>query len=182
LNAGGGISIKATRSKLVREQIFWRWTMATNLAVYLHDHLAGAHMAVEVLELLYKHGQAGEQHQFLATLLTEVKEDPDTLVSLTDDVAHGASVVKNSMAWLAAEAIALKLKAGVDEFGHFEAFEFLVIGILAKRHLWIALQQISPVDRRVASLDLEKLIQRAEWQYSEVEHHRAALAKHVLSV
>lgn len=156
--------------------------MATNLAVYLHDHLAGAHMAIEVLELLYKHGQAGEQHQFLAILLAEVKDDRDTLATLTDDVAHGPSVVKNSMAWLAAEAVALKLKAGVDDFGRFEAFEFLVVGILAKRHLWMALQQISPVDGRVASLDLERLIQRAEWQYSEVERHRAALAKHVLSV
>ena len=71
--------------------------MRANLAVYLRDHLAGANMAIYVLELVHKHEPEEEQRQSFANLPGQVPEDRDAPEKLQIDVAHGLSVFKNSM-------------------------------------------------------------------------------------
>src|ERR1700712_3055866 len=113
--------------------------MVRNLATYLHDHLAAANMAVDVIKTLLENQTKEAVRDFLSALLLDVAEDRDTLQNLASEMGYSSSIVKNSAAHLAAKAAALKLGAGKDEFGLFESFEFLALGILGKLHLWKAL-------------------------------------------
>jgi hypothetical protein len=58
----------------------------------------------------------------------------------------------------------------------FEALEVLALGIQGKRSLWIALAALAPGDARLRQLDLERLAERAQAQFEEVERARLRLA------
>jgi hypothetical protein len=155
--------------------------MNQNLGTYLHDYLAGAGMAIDLIQSLnHKHLQETDKI-FLDRLFSEVTEDRDTLQRFANEAGYGVSSVKNSGAALAAKLVSLKLRAGEDAFGRFESLEFLALGILGKRHLWKALQQNLPSADGVATLDFDRLIQRADAQYAEVERHRLACASEAIA-
>ena len=155
--------------------------MSKNLATYLHDHLAGANMAVDLIETLMENQTREESvSKFLSALLLDVVEDRDTLQNIATELGYGSNLVKNSAAHLAAKAAALKLDAGKDEFGLFESFEFLALGILGKLHLWKALRQVETLTGAPGSTDFDHLINRAETQYAAVERYRLASASEAL--
>jgi hypothetical protein len=147
------------------------------LATYLHDHLAGADFAIDLL------GQMKDRHpdqplgQFAAHLLGEVTQDRDTLQNLAEKVGSGTNTLKEFTAWVGEKASRVKLGAGVKgEFGTFEALEFLALGVQGKLSLWHALVVVAALDARLNGLDLEQLIARAEAQYAQVEEQRLASA------
>ena len=154
--------------------------MAQNLATYLHDHLAGANMAVDTIQTLLESQKDESVENVLSGLSSDIVEDRDALQRLANDMGFGASKIKDSGAYLGARAVTLKLGAGEDAFGLFEAFEFLALGILGKMHLWKALQQVALLRGFSTSLDLDDLIRRAEAQYSIVERHRLDRAAEAL--
>jgi hypothetical protein len=147
------------------------------LATYLHDHLAGADFAIDLL------GQMKDRHQdqplcrFAEQLLGEVKQDRDTLQRLADKVGSGTNALKEFSAWVGEKASRVKLGAGLQgEFGEFEALEFLALGVQGKLSLWHALRVVATSDARLRDLDLQRLIVRAEAQYAQVEEQRLASA------
>lgn len=154
--------------------------MVRNLATYLHDHLAGANMAVDLIQTLLENQANEEVRNFLNGLLLDVVEDREALQKIASKMGYGASLVKDSAAHLAAKAVGLKLGAGRDEFGLFESFEFLALGILGKLHLWKALGQVETLGTMAGSISFDRLIVRAEAQYSAVERHRLANASKAL--
>lgn len=146
------------------------------LATYLHDHLAGADFAIDLL------GEMKDRHpdrplgQFAAQLLGEVTQDRDTLQHLAEKVGSGTNALKEFTAWVGEKASRVKLGAGVKgEFGTFEALEFLALGVQGKLSLWHALL-VAGSDARLNGLDLQQLIARAEAQYAHVEEQRLASA------
>jgi hypothetical protein len=154
--------------------------MARNLGSYLHDHLAGANMAVDLIQTLLENQANEAVRNFLSALLLDVAEDRHTLQNLASEMGYGSSMVKNTAAHLAAKATALKLGAGKDEFGLFESFEFLALGILGKLHLWKALRQVEILGTVAGSIHFDHLIKRAEAQCSAVERYRLANASEAL--
>jgi hypothetical protein len=146
--------------------------MNTNLATYLHDHLAGANMAIDLIAELGQQQHEESTQAFLRRLLLEVTADRDALQELANEVHAGSSVVKNSAALIAAKALDLKLGAGKTPFGLFESFEFLALGILGKLHLWKALQMAETH----SGTDFTPLIERAKGQHAEVERYRLSTA------
>lgn len=93
-----------------------------------------------------------------------------------------AAECDGSAAWLAEKASRLKLVASSSEdFGTFEALEFLSLGIQGKLSLWGALQVVAESDARLTVLDFHKLIDRAKAQYGRVEERRLSLAAHAFS-
>jgi hypothetical protein len=143
------------------------------LAIYLHDHLAGADFAIDLLQAMKERQQDQPLGQFAGQLLIEVTQDRDTLQHLADGVGSGSNVLKEFTAWLGEKASRIKLGAGAaGEFGTFEALEFLALGVQGKLSLWHALCVAAVSDARLGDLDFEQLIVRAKAQYAQVEEQR----------
>jgi hypothetical protein len=146
------------------------------LGIYLHDHLAGADFAIDLLEAMKEHQSGRPAGEFAGALLEKVEEDWDTLKQLADKIGAGSNIVKEFTAWVSEKASRVKLGAGsAGDFGEFEALEFLALGITGKLSLWRALQVLAPSDARLGGVDFQQLIARAEAQYREVEDRRLAL-------
>ena len=147
------------------------------LATYLHDHLAGADFAIDLLGAMRDRHQHQPLGQFAAQLLGEVTQDRDTLLHLAEKAGSGTNALKEFTAWVGEKASRVKLGAGgKGEFGIFEALEFLALGVQGKLSLWHALQIIAASDARLSGLDLKQLILRAEAQYAQLEEQRLASA------
>jgi hypothetical protein len=151
------------------------------LATYLHDHLAGASAALDLIEAL-RDQHAGEPlGEFAAALHSEVSADRALVESLAERVGSSSSGLKEIAAWVTEKATRLKLSRKVaGELGTFEALEGLALGILGKRALWRALAVISPLDPRLGDMDFDVLVERAEAQHAQVETRRLAVARAAL--
>jgi hypothetical protein len=87
------------------------------------------------------------------------------------------SRVKNSLAWTVEKAGRLKLNGRLLRYSPLSRvyeLETLEAGIVGKRSLWTNLQSMD--DSRLAGLDLQRLIERAEAQRADVEKWRRRAA------
>jgi hypothetical protein len=156
--------------------------MSDPLATYVHDHLAGAVVAINLLEAL-RDQHAGEPlGQFAAGLLVEVEADRTILQGLAERVGVGSSRLKEAAAWMGEQVSRLKLRRRAAEgLGTFEALEALALGILGKLALWRALAVVATVDPRVGGMDFDHLTTRAHAQHAQVEERRLEAARTALS-
>jgi hypothetical protein len=154
--------------------------MSDPLATYLHDHLAGARAAIELLEAMRDQRKDKSLGDFAAELLAEVRTDRDTLQGLAETVGDGSNVIKEFTGWLGEKATRLKLGPD-DAFGTFEALEFLALGVRGKLGMWQALDVASDDDPRLSGYDFNELTARAETQCQQVEQRRIQIAKIALA-
>jgi len=151
------------------------------LAAYLHDHLAGANFAIELLKNLEQQHAGEPLGAFAASELRLLFEDRDILRSIVDRVGSEASTVKEAAAWVAEKASRFKLKhPSSKEFGAFEALELFAIGVRGRVALWRALSVISPGDARVSGQDFDALALHAQQQHERVEERRLQIAPSAL--
>lgn len=144
--------------------------MKDPLLTYLHDHLAGASFALQLLETLREQpalsAVAGELHQ-------AIEQDRRVLQELAESIGNGTNVAKEAAGWFAEKISRLKLRhQNGGTLGAFEALETLALGILGKLALWDALQIAAVDDPRLQDLDFDALATRAEEQHALVEEHR----------
>jgi hypothetical protein len=152
--------------------------MSDPLVTYLHDHLAGAVHAVEMLEAMQKRHQGEPLGTFAAGLLSEIEADRSVLRDLAERAGAGSSGVKDLGAWITEKMSRSKLSdQQAVSFGTFEALEFLVLGIHGKRTLWTALAAVAPTDTRLQGMDFARLIARAETQEAQVDQRRLEIAR-----
>ena len=154
--------------------------MVEPLATYLHDHLAGANFAVELLKDLSEQAVDAEVARLSARLLVEVEEDRAVLQGVADSIGAQQSSVKEAAAWVAQKASRVKLTIGAP-IGTFEAVEMLSLGVQGKRALWTALRETRLNDRRFDGLDLDELASRACEQFAQLEDVRLRLARSVFA-
>ena len=155
--------------------------MSDPLATYLHDHLAAAQFAVELLKSLYEQHTREALGEFAATLLREVEEDRQTLQRIADQAGTEASLLKEATAWVGEKVSRFKLRhASAGESGTLESLETLVLGILGKQALWRALSVVAPTNLRVSGEDFEALAARAQVQHARVEERRLQVARTAL--
>ena len=92
------------------------------LKTYIHDHLAGATLAIELLETLLTTPLDQPLRKFLMGLRAEVVEDRDQLETLAKATNLGESAVKEAAAWFSEKLGRVKIGAGgADAFEIFEA-------------------------------------------------------------
>jgi hypothetical protein len=153
--------------------------MSDPLATYLHDHLAGSHFAIKLLESLHDQYRDEELGKFALSLTAEVQYDQQILQRIADRVGTGHLDLTEAAGWLVEKASQWKLKRDDSDggIGTFEALETLTLGIRGKLALWRALAIVRELDARVPDNDFEELSARAEHQYEEVEEQRLQLAR-----
>ena len=147
------------------------------LATYLHDHLAGSHFAIKLLDSLHDQYKGEELGHFALALCAEVKRDQDTLQQIIDHVGKSTLDLTEVVGWVGEKASQFKLQYDDSSggLGTFEALETLALGIQGKLALWQALPLIRDVDARVPSEDFGRLAVRADEQYTSVENRRRQL-------
>ena len=151
------------------------------LATYLHDHLAGAAYAIDLVEFMGDKHKDQELGQFASTLLVEITQDRDTLRQIAERAGVDSSTLKEVATWIGEKVGRIKL--GHDSgsgLATFEALEFLALGIHGKLALWRALQVVAPSDPRLAGVDFDKLAARAQSQHDKVEQRRLETARTAL--
>jgi len=152
-------------------------TGSDRLATYLHDHLAGSHFAVELLNSLSDRYRDDELGDFALALCAEIKKDQQSLEGIIARVGTAHFDLAEATGWLAEKASQFKLRSDSRQgLGTFEALETLALGVQGKLALWKALPTIRKVDGRVPRYDFERLAARAEEQYQRIEEQRQRLA------
>jgi hypothetical protein len=150
------------------------------LAIYLHDHLAGAASAIDLLQSMAEHHATDSLGQFASALLVQVQHDRNTLRDLASRVGESSAGLKDVAAWFAEKVSRLKLNHdSADGLGTFEALEFLELGIFGKLVMWRALATLSAIDPRLQGMDFEHLAARAELQRAKVEERRLEVGRAV---
>lgn len=148
------------------------------LATYLHDHLAGANFAVELLENLQERHSGHETGTFAAAILGEVREDRKVLQGIIERVGTSHFDAKDALAWLGEKASRVKLSHDQpDGLSTFEALEMLDLGIMGKVSLWRALGVVADFDKRLAGSDFTALSNRAQDQFNRVERYKLAIVR-----
>jgi hypothetical protein len=150
--------------------------MSEALGVYLHDHLAGAAYAIDLVEFMSEKHRDEELRRFAAGVAAEIKQDRETLRQVAERVGSAGTSMKEVGSWLAEKLGRIKLGHDRgDGLATFEALEFLVVGIHGKWVLWRALERIAPADERLAEWDFVKLAERAQEQRDRVDARRLEL-------
>jgi hypothetical protein len=148
------------------------------LAIYLHDHLAGANFAVELLENLKERYSNHATGAFAAAIRAEVEHDRTLLQNVIDRVGKSHFDAKDAMAWLGEKASRVKLSHGEpDGLSTYEALEILDLGIMGKVSLWRGLEVIANFDNRLAGFDFTALSLRAQDQFNRVENYKLSIAR-----
>jgi len=152
--------------------------MSDPLAIYLHDHLAGATVAIFLLKSMQRNNAGEPLGQFAKNLLADIEADRDVLRGLAEQVGVGYSAFKELAGWLSAKVSRVKLGGrSPSGFGTFEALEFLQLGIHGKWALWQALAVVATTDERLRGTDFLRLATRAATQESLVEQQRLQAAR-----
>ncbi len=152
--------------------------MNDSLGTYLHDHLAGAAYAIDLVEFMRDQHRDDDLGRFAAEILGEIKHDRDTLRDIVERVGASGSTLKEAASWIGEKVSRFKLGHGAGSgLATFEGLEFLAVGILGKRALWRALAAIAPSDPRLAGVDYNALIASAQKQHDKVEQYRLSAAR-----
>jgi hypothetical protein len=151
-----------------------------SLNVYLNDHLAGSTAAVDLIEQARDHNQGTPLADFLDALLDEVRADREVLEGLMDRLGVDKSTVKQAGTWLMEKVSRLKFM--ISERSHPELrnlieLEALRLGVQGKQALWLALEQVTDLDERLAGTDFAALADRAEHQVLGIEQRRLQAAR-----
>jgi hypothetical protein len=152
--------------------------MSEPLAIYLHDHLAGASLAIDLLGSMRKEHAGEPLGDFAGTLQVEIEADREVLRVLAERIGAGSSALKDFGAWVSEKVSRIKLggQSGGD-LTTFEALEFLMLGIHGKWALWRALAVIAAKDTRLQGTDFAHLMARAGMQEVHVEQRRIEAAR-----
>jgi hypothetical protein len=143
------------------------------LAVYLHDHLAGAAYALDLVKSIRDNYRGQELGDFAATLHEEIAADKEVLHSIASQFGPDSDVLKDGVAWLAEKVSLFKLShSDPTGLGLFEALEFLTLGIHGKAALWRVLSVVAERNGGFVTVNFKNLLERADEQERAVEKFR----------
>jgi hypothetical protein len=154
----------------------------TALHTYLNDHLAGAVVALQLVDRLIEAPGTPSEAAFLAELRAEIEEDRATLERLLQQLGGTLSGLRQLGGWIAEKVTRLKLVVDDPTGGaaeRMQALEILAIGIHGKQLLWSTLAAIKLPDPH--GIDLQRLERRAAEQHARVEARRLEAARRALS-
>ena len=154
------------------------------LATYLNDHLAGAVVALELLEHLEAAFDGTADGQAIAALRAEIEEDRQVLEGLMVHLGIAESRPRQATAWLAGKLSELKLLVDDPAKGalrRFEGLEAVSLGIEGKVVLWQTLSAVAEAVPGLGQLDYTDLTRTASDQRARIEELRLRAAREALA-
>jgi hypothetical protein len=153
------------------------------LAIYLNDHHAAAVGALEVARRCRSSNTQPPLSVDLDRLITELVEDRQTLERVMGLLGVARSGWKSTAAYLAEKAGRAKLNGqltGYSPLSRVVELEGLTLAVTHKCHLWQALGQLAGHEPRLAEVDFDDLVARADRQAKVLEFHRLAATESAL--
>lgn len=143
------------------------------LHIYLSDHLAGSSVGIEIAKRAAKSNAGNDIGHHLRAALVVIEEDRATLEQVMDLVGAPKQRWKLAAAWVGEKVGRLKLNGEITTYSPLSRLvelEAVSLGIRGKRAMWQSLREIR--DPRLASIDFDNLIARADEQYKGIELQR----------
>ena len=154
-----------------------------HLSTYLNDHLAGAVIALEVIDQLAI--EAPDLKAILLETKSEIDADREQLIGLMKKLDIAESRVRKAGAWFAEQIAEAKFEMDDQAgglLGRLERLEALALGIEGKLSLWRALEAASATNAALGELDYATLSQRAKDQRERIESLRIQTARAALTM
>lgn len=157
--------------------------MSEHLAIYLNDHLAASAGGVGLARRARDAhtGRDNPTGQLLRSVTADIEADREQLVRIMDLVGARPDPVKQLAAVVTERVGRLKANGRLvrrSPLSDLVELEGLTIAVQGKACGWRALRALD--DPRLAEVDLDRLIARAEEQYRRLEDRRLAVAAEVL--
>jgi len=149
------------------------------LGIYLRDHRAGASAGLSLARRLLEQNSSNYLTATLTEIVRQIDEDRQTLEDVKQRLGFEPSRVKMALAILGERLGRLKVNGrlrGYSAVSRLEEFEMLIAGIITKASLWRTLGIVLEGDSRVAGIDFDGLVRRAESQVLMLEEHRPQIA------
>jgi len=152
------------------------------LVAYLHDHLSGSDMAVQVVHRLGSTLQATQDQTLFRRLSKEFEDERAVIRTLLKQ--FGASGRSIKRAATVASGTVLSATAGGEpgDLSLLRTFEALAIGIQGKRCLWRGLQNLDTLPLTLDDVTFVELEVRAVRQWEAIEDRRLALVAQTFSL
>src|SRR3954453_14629941 len=145
------------------------------IAIYLNDHLAGATGGLELARRALGANRGSDFEAPLERLATEIAEDRAALADVMTRLGGARDPLKVWAGWAAEKWGRLKLNgriSGYSPLSRVLELEVLALGVEGKRTMWRALDRTCSDDARLAGVDLDALVRRAERQRGLIERER----------
>lgn len=151
------------------------------LEVYLNDHLAGATAGRDLARKLAKDAAGTRYEDVMAQLAADIEADRASLEDVMKRLGIQKQPTKQAGSWLVEKLGRLRFSeslTGSSALSRLMEIEALSIGVQGKHELWRALQETQAGDPRLADVDFETLLSRAQQQLEILlEQHRSAAAE-----
>src|SRR4051794_26365785 len=150
------------------------------LGIYMNDQLALGILWREVARRSARENSGTELGDAVGRVADGIAEDVETFRGLMRRLGIRESRVKPPLAIAAERAGRLKLNGrlrGYSPLSRFVELDFLAMGIDGKRLLWTTLRDLAHLGDRLADVEFDGLIARAEQQRAELEPHRTAAGR-----
>jgi hypothetical protein len=152
------------------------------LGVYCNDHLAAARGGIELVGRMIGRWRGTRFEQPLEQLLDELREERNGLRSTMASLGVPVRQYKLAAIWLGEKLSRAKLNGRLvsrSPLSDLIEFEFIAIGVLAKRAGFETLREIAEVDGRVDAGLFDRLIQQADDQHTWLIEARREVAADV---
>lgn len=150
------------------------------LAAYLNDHLGGATAGRDLAEKIASDNEGTELGSFMSGVLAAIEEDRSTLEDVMRRAGVEKATVKQAAGRLAEKVGRLRMLrtvTGDAALSQVLELEALIMGVNGKLALWRSLREVARDDTRLADVDFDLLMGRAQEQLQGLEeHHRMAAA------
>lgn len=153
------------------------------LAIYLNDHLAGATVGLNLARRAAGSNKETDYGPALEELAGEIEQDRGALLNVMERLEVSEDHLKIALAWGAEKLGRLKLNGellGYSPLSRLEELEALSLGVEGKLSLWRTLRSTHGEDARLAGIDLDELIARAQSQRRRLERRRLQAAGEAL--
>jgi hypothetical protein len=146
------------------------------LRIYLQDHMAGSTGGLELARRVRSENEGTPYGDSLAGMVDEIEADRRALESIMDELGFGPDRPKNIAFWVAEKAGRLKLNGrltGYSPLSRMLAIEGLIIGVNAKRSLWLTLLEVAESEPQLDEARMRRLAERADSQLETLHELRA---------
>ena len=154
------------------------------LAVYLKDHLAGSAAGLDLAQRLQAETDGTELGEVMAGLVADIQADRETLEKLMKKLGVDQGGLKQAAGKVVVKLARVrtdKRVTGDAALSRMMELESLSLGIEGKRAMWLALQDLAGLDKRLKRFDFHALARQAKEQRKRLEPFRVAAAKEAVA-
>jgi hypothetical protein len=146
------------------------------LGIYLNDHLAGSRFGLDLAQRAARRNAGSPVGDYLSTLRVELEQDRTLLERVMRGLEVPKDRLKEGAAWAMAWMEWLKPNGGgllgYSPLSRVMDLEALCIGTRGRICMWRALERLARTEPRLAGMDFEACVTRAEAQLKALERLR----------